>query len=97
MGAIIGYIMRLVGYALLVGIPARLAQWFWEQRNLDAVDALQTLHSAAVFAVAFTPFVLAFFGFGRLRSAAVFIALALDGAVVTAPFALSRLAVPGVS
>ena len=45
----------------------------------------------------FPPFVLALFGFGRLRNLAVFIALVLDGALFTAPFAFARLVSPGMS
>ncbi|MGB8267547.1 MAG: hypothetical protein WCE44_14560 [Candidatus Velthaea sp.] len=97
MSAIIAFVVRLVGYALIVGIPARLAEWIWQQKNLDTVDELQTPHSIAFLVLGFTPFVLALFGFGRLRNLAVFIALALDGAVLTAPFAFARLVSVGVS
>jgi len=96
MSHVIGYIMRLVGYALLVGIPARLAEWFWQQKNLDTVDQLQAPHSYAVFALTAVPFVLALFGFGRFRNLAIFVALALDGAVLTAPFTFAHLVVSGV-
>jgi hypothetical protein len=97
MSQLIGYIMRLVGYALVIGIPARLAEWLWEQRHLDSVDQLQALHGTAILVFEIVPFVLALFGFGRLRNLAVFVALVLDGALLTAPFALARLAAPGMS
>jgi hypothetical protein len=97
MSQLIGYIMRLVGYALVVGIPARLAEWIWQQKNIDTVDQLQGPHSTAVVVLEIAPFVLALFGFGRLRNLAVFIALVIDGALLTAPFALARLVAPGVS
>jgi hypothetical protein len=97
MSQFIGYIMRLVGYALVIGIPARFAQWLWEQKNIDTVDGLQGPHSTAVLVLEIAPFVLALFGFGRLRNLAVFIALVLDGALLTAPFAFARLVSPGMS
>jgi len=97
MSSIIGFIMRLVGYALLVGIPARLAEWIWEQKNLENVDVLQAPHALAVMVLSIVPFVLAIFGFGRFRNLAVFIAIALDGAALTAPFVFARLVIPGMS
>jgi hypothetical protein len=97
MSQLIGYIMRLVGYALVLGIPARLAEWLWEQKTLDTVDQLQSPHATAILVLEIAPFVLALFGFGRLRNLAVFIALVIDGALLTAPFALARLVAPGVS
>jgi hypothetical protein len=97
MSQLIGYIMRLVGYALVVGIPARLAQWLWERKNVDTVDQLQGPHATAILVLEIAPFVLALFGFGRLRNLAVFIALVIDGALLTAPFAFARLVAPGVS
>ena len=41
------------------------------------------------------PFVLAIFGFGALRNVAMFIAMYIAGAALTAPFALARLAATG--
>jgi len=97
MSQVIGYIMRLVGYALVVGIPARIAEWLWEQKHVDAVDQLQGPHSTATLVLEIAPFLLALFGFGRLRNLAVFIALVIDGALITAPFAFARLVSPGAS
>jgi hypothetical protein len=97
MSQIIGYIMRLVGYALLIGIPGRLAEWLWQQRHIDAVEGLQHPHALAVLVLELTPFALALFGFGRLRNLAVFIALLIDGALLTAPFAFARLVSPGAT
>jgi len=97
MSQVIGYIMRLVGYALIVGIPARIADWLWQQKNIDTVEQLQGPHAATILVLEIAPFVLALFGFGRLRNLAVFIALVVDGALLTAPFAFARLVAPGMS
>lgn len=95
MGTVIAYVVRLVGYALLIGIPVRVAEWFWVRAALDAVDVLQAPHIAATATATIAPFVLALFGFGALRNTAVFIALYIAGAALTAPFALARLATTG--
>jgi hypothetical protein len=95
MGAFIGFIVRLVGYALLVGIPVRIAEFFWVRASLDQIDALQPSHHAAALTVTVAPFILAVFGFGALRNTAVFIAFFIAGAALTAPFALARFAVAG--
>lgn len=92
MSSIIAYIVRLVGYALLVGAPARAAEYFWNQKGLDRVNDLQAPHDSATLVLLIAPFVLAVFGYGRLRPAAVFVALYLAGAALTAPFAFARLA-----
>jgi hypothetical protein len=92
MGGVIAYVIRLVGYALLIGIPVRIAEYFWERGALDQVDALNSLHDVASLTATIAPFILAFFGYGALRNAAVFIALYIAGAALTAPFALARLA-----
>jgi hypothetical protein len=90
MGAIIAFIIRLVGYALLIGIPARIAEYFWERASLDQVGPLHAPHAVAAAVVTVAPFVLALFGFGALRRAAIFVALYIAGAVLTAPFAFAR-------
>ncbi len=95
MSAIIAFIVRLVGYALLVGAPARIGEYYWERGGLDQAQVLQSGHALAITIVIVTPIVLAFFGFGRLRPVAVFIAMYLGFAALTAPFALARLAPAG--
>ncbi len=92
MGAVIAFIIRLVGYALLVGIPARIAEYFWERAALDQAEPLQSSHDIAVTVVLIAPFILALIGFGPLRRAAIFVALYIAGAVLTAPFAFARFA-----
>jgi hypothetical protein len=95
MGAIIAFVVRLVGYALLIGIPVRIAEYFWERAALDQVDVLRPLHDAGALTVTIVPFVLALFGFGALRNAAIFVAMYIAAAALTAPFALARLAAAG--
>ena len=92
MHAVAGFIVRLAGYAVLLGIAARLAQYLWDQRGLGDVLALQGLHDSGVAVMALAPIVLALVGLGALRPVAVFVAWFLVGAVLTAPFALARLA-----
>jgi hypothetical protein len=95
LGALISYIVRLVGYALVLGIPGRISEYLWERAALDGVDVLRAPHDAAMTIVIVTPFVLALFGYGVFRRPAVFIAMYLAGAALTAPFALARLALAG--
>ncbi|MGD0474247.1 MAG: hypothetical protein ABSB70_13690 [Candidatus Velthaea sp.] len=95
MGALIAFVVRLVGYALLIGIPVRIADYFWLRGALDQVDALQPLHDYAAVTATVAPFALAIFGYGALRNVAVFIALFIAGAALTAPFAFARLAASG--
>jgi hypothetical protein len=90
--AVAGFIVRLAGYAILLGVAARLAQYLWEQRGLGDVLALQSQHDTAVAVLALAPVVLALIGIGALRPVAVFVAWFLVGAALTAPFALARLA-----
>jgi hypothetical protein len=95
LGAVISYIVRVVGYALALGIPVRIGEYFWERAALDQVDVLRAPHDTAMTIVIVTPFVLALFGFGVFRRPAVFLAMYLAGAALTAPFALARLATVG--
>lgn len=90
MSVIISFIIRLVGYALLVGVPARIAQYFWERAALDAAEPLRPAHDLAATVVTIAPFVLALIGGGAFRRVAVFIAMYLAGAMLTAPFAFVR-------
>jgi hypothetical protein len=95
MGAVIAFVIRLVGYALLIGIPVRIAEYFWQRATLDQIDALHGPHDIATAAATIAPFVLALFGYGALRNAAVFLAMYLAGAALTAPFAFARLTAAG--
>ncbi len=92
MHAVAGFIVRLAVYAILLGIAARLAQFWWDQRGLGDVAVLQSLHDTAVAVLALAPIALALVGIGPLRPLAVFVAWFLVGAALTAPFALARLA-----
>jgi hypothetical protein len=92
MGVIIAFIIRLVGYGLLVGVPAKVAQYFWERKGLDQVDVLRAPHDQAVIALFAATILISLFGYGRLRQPAIFIAFYLAGAALTAPFAFARLA-----
>jgi hypothetical protein len=88
----LGFIVRLVGYALLLGVSSRIAQTLWSNDGLDAVAVLQPLHDAGVLALVIAPLALALIGIGRARPLAVFVAFALAGAAVAAPFACARVA-----
>ena len=88
----LGFIVRVVGYALLLGVSSRVAQTLWLNDGLDAVAVLQPLHDAGVITLAVAPIALALIGIGRLRPFAVFVGFALAGAAVTAPFVFARVA-----
>jgi hypothetical protein len=81
-----GFILRLVGYALLFGATAYLFQQWWSGNALDAVGALRSFHEKTVLGLRVAPLVLALAGIGRLRSLAVFVAFFLAGAALTPPF-----------
>ncbi len=92
MGAITGFLIRLVAYAFALGIVARIAESLWVAHGLDGSITLQPFHDAGVTTLVIAPIVLAVLGFGPLRSLAVFVAAFLIGAAITAPFALARFA-----
>jgi hypothetical protein len=86
------FIIRLVAYALFLGLASRVAEWFWLARGLDGATDLQALHDAGMQALAVAPVVLALGGIGFVRPIAVFVAGFLAAAAVTAPFAFARFA-----
>jgi hypothetical protein len=88
----LAFIIRLVGYALLLGVASRFAQQQWTAAGLDNVASLQPAHDASVTLLLFAPLAFALVGFGALRDTCVFVACFLAGAAVTAPFVLARLA-----
>ena len=92
MRAVVGFLVRLVVYALILGIVSRIAEYVWVQHGLDGSIALQPLHDAGVTTLVIAPIVLALIGFGPFRAVAVFVAAFLVGAALTAPFALARFA-----
>ncbi|MEA2689162.1 MAG: hypothetical protein QOD51_1769 [Candidatus Eremiobacteraeota bacterium] len=89
----VGFIIRLVGYALLLGIASRIAQTLWSNDGLDAVRALTSFHDKGVTGLLAAPLVLALIGtVPALRAVAVFLAFFLAGAALTAPFVCARVA-----
>jgi hypothetical protein len=95
MRAFAGFLIRLVAYAVVLGIVSRLAEALWVQHGLDGSIELQQLHDNGTLALTIAPLVLAVIGFGPLLRAAIFIAALLAGAALTAPFALSRFVTGG--
>jgi hypothetical protein len=91
-GALAGFLVRLVGYALAFGIVARVASAWWVQYGLDGSIDLQPFHDLGVEVLVIAPLPLALFGFGALRQVALFIAALLIGAALSAPFAAARFA-----
>jgi len=87
-----GFILRLVAYALLLGLTSRTAAYFWSANGLDGIAALQPLYDGGMKALLFGPLFLALFGFGALRDVCVFAGCALAGAALTAPFVIARVA-----
>jgi hypothetical protein len=88
----IGFIIRLVGYVVLLGVVTRVALVWWSQYGLDEVAALQRFHDDGIAVLLVAPIVLALIGFGRLRDLAVFIGFFLVGAALTAPLVCARVA-----
>jgi hypothetical protein len=91
-GALAGFIVRLVGYALLFGVTARVAEALWVQQGLDNAIDLQNLHDLGIRILIYAPFVAALLGIRRYRRIVVFLAAFLVGAALTAPFACARFA-----
>jgi hypothetical protein len=85
------FFIRLIAYALVLGIVSRVAEALWVQNGLDGSIALQPLHDAGITTLVIAPIVLAF-GFGPLARVALFVAAFLVGAALTAPFACARFA-----
>jgi hypothetical protein len=88
----IGFIIRLVGYVVLLGVVTRVALVWGSQYGLDEVAALQRFHDDGIAVLLVAPIVLALIGFGRLRDLAVFIGFFLVGAALTAPLVCARVA-----
>jgi hypothetical protein len=88
----VNFIVRLVGYALLLGVTSRVFQMQWSSYGLEDVRRLQHFHDVGVMALLVAPAVLALFGVGLLRQGAVFVAFYLVGAALTAPLVCARIA-----
>ncbi len=90
MRALTGFLIRLVGYALVLGVVSRVAEYLWVHGGLDGSIALQPFHDAGITTLVIAPIALAALGFGPLRRATIFVAAFLAGAALTAPFACER-------
>jgi hypothetical protein len=88
----VAFVIRLVGYALLLGIASRVMATLWSDYGLDGVRRLQHFHDLALTALLLAPVVLALIGFGRLQALALFAGCWLAGAAITAPFVCARVA-----
>ncbi len=92
LGALTGYLIRLVCYAVVLGVVSRLAEYLWVQNGLDGSVALQPFHDTGVTVLVVAPVVLALAGARRVRAVAIFVTALLVGAALTAPFAFARFA-----
>jgi hypothetical protein len=90
--AFAGFVVRLVLYALVLGITARVAEALWVQQGLDSAAELQAFHDLGIRVFVIAPFVCALIGTPPLRRVAIFLAAALVGIALTAPFACARFA-----
>lgn len=92
MRALAGFIVRFIGYALVLGAVDRIADALWVQYGLDGSIVLQPFHDLGAEVLFIAPLPLALIGFGALRGAALFIAAFLAGAALTAPWATAHFA-----
>jgi hypothetical protein len=90
--AIAGFIIRLVAYALVFGVTARVAESLWVQNFLDGNVDLRAFHDTGIGVLEVAPLILALIGTGALRRVAIFLAAFLVGVALTAPFACARFA-----
>jgi hypothetical protein len=88
----INFIVRLVLYALLLGVSSRIAQTLWSNAGLDGIAALQPFHDAGIVVLLAAPVVFALLGYGALRGICIFVACTLAGAAITAPLVIARVA-----
>ena len=87
----IGFVIRLVGWVLLLGCTARIADAVWANDGLSGIVGLQSFHDGGMIALIAAPIILALAGFGPLRGLAMFVGFFLAGAALTAPFAIARV------
>ncbi len=92
MRALGAFLVRLIVYAIVLGVVSRIAEYLWVRAGLDGSITLQPFHDAGITTLVVAPLVLALLGFGPLRAVAVFVAAFLAGAALTAPFAFARFA-----
>ncbi len=86
------FLVRLVAYALVLGLTARGADALWFNRVIDGSIEMQIFHDTGLSVLLIAPLVLALFGIGFLRPVAIFAAAFLVGAAFTAPFICARIA-----
>lgn len=80
--------VRLVWYALLVGLACAFAQHAWTANALDGSSAASTFHDVAPYYIGVATVVLAIFS--RLwRAGGALLLGALIGAIITAPYAIA--------
>ena len=87
----INFIIRLVGYALLLGVSSRIAQTLWSNEGLDGNAMLQPFHDEGITVLLLAPVALALLSVGILRGVCLFLGCALAGAAITAPFVIARV------
>jgi hypothetical protein len=87
----VNFIIRLVGYGLLLGVSSRIGQTLWTNYGLDGNAALQAFHDSGVTLLLVAPAVLALLGVGIFRAVCVFVGCGLAGAAITAPFVIARV------
>lgn len=85
------FIVRFLAYAIVLGIAYGIAQGYWTHEGLDLNADLAHYHALAVAVLMAAPIVLAIVA-SVARPLAIFVLCYLVGAVLTAPFALARLA-----
>ncbi|HEY0798755.1 MAG TPA: hypothetical protein VGD50_06365 [Candidatus Baltobacteraceae bacterium] len=85
--------VRLIWYAIVVGLASAFAEHEWTRRGLDGVGEIDTARAQAPFYIGAATLGLAIFS--RLwRTGATLLLGVLVGAVITAPFAVARVLNP---
>ena len=87
----IGFVIRLIGWVLLLGCAARYVDAQWTARGLDQIDRLVAFHQHLLVALYAGAIILAIVGFGRWRAIAIFAGFFLAGIALTAPWAIARV------
>lgn len=85
------FILRFLSYAIVLGAAYSVAEHYWVKEGLDLNESVSGYHAIATTVLTFAPVVLAFVA-SVARLLAIFVLFYLAGVVLTAPFALARLA-----
>ena len=85
------FLLRFLVYAIVIGVAYSVAQSFWVQDNLDTSTTFAGVHAIGTAILIVAPFVLAIVA-AIARPLAIFVLFFLVGAMLTAPFALARVA-----